>query len=253
MTDPLPPSVEPPTPPSGTLVPHDPVPPLRQRHTPSSRVFGHPQIVAALITGIISIVVAVVGIIPALLEDDAEAPPPTVAVVVLSSPITPPPDTPVAPTVAPTDHPVAAVTSLPVLPVTPVTGETIPPTLEGATPPPNAVLIWDQDAFNVVNESGARLSLARVRFRAVGDRSVRWRAEDWGPVHETLPDGQCLRLRDAAVGRRNPPPECAGNRLYALLEVAESVIFWRAGFTVERDDVVLATCTSSPCPLYFPP
>lgn len=259
MSDPLPPSIEPPTPPSGTPVPHDPVPPLTQQPAPPSRVFGHPQIIAALITGMISIVVALVGIIPALMDDD-ETPTPTVAAAALfsptaePSPLLAPTDTPVdLPTVVPTSQPAAAVTSLPVLPVTPVTGETIPPTVEGATLPPNAMLIWDQDAFNVVNESGARMSLARVRFRALSDRGVRWRAEDWGTVHETLPDGQCLRLRDASVGRRNPPPECAGDRLYALFEVGPTVIFWPAGFTVERDDIVLATCTSSPCEVYVPP
>ncbi|MBK9124492.1 MAG: hypothetical protein IPM16_15440 [Chloroflexi bacterium] len=267
MSDPLPPSIEPPTPPSGTPVPHDPVPPMTQQPAPPARVFGHPQIIAALITGMISIVVAVVGIIPALMDNDGEIPTPTVAAAAVSSPtyepspLLAPTDPPLEPTTAPTDvptdvptnQPVAAVTSLPVLPVTPVTGETIPPTVEGATLPPNAVLIWDQDAFNVVNESGARMSLARVRFRALSDRSTRWRAEDWGPVHETLPDGQCLRLRDASVGRRNPPPECAGDRLYALFEVGPSVIFWPAGFTVERDDIVLATCTSSPCEVHIPP
>ncbi|GIK28647.1 MAG: hypothetical protein IT298_07920 [Chloroflexi bacterium] len=249
MSDHLPPSSELPTPPSGTPVPHDPVSPLTQQPAPSPPLLSHPQIIAALITGMISIVVAVVGILPALMDSDNQTPTPTVSVAALVSPTNEPP----LPTVVPTGQPAAAVTALPVLPITPVAGETIPPTGAGSMQPPNAVLVWDQDAFNVVNESGGRMSLTRVRFRAINDRQIRWRAEDWGPVHETLPDGHCLRLRDTAAGPRNPPPECAGSRLYAMLEVAASVIFWPGGFTVERDGAVLATCTSSPCAVYVSP
>ncbi|NOG48018.1 MAG: hypothetical protein HND48_00105 [Chloroflexi bacterium] len=122
MSDHLPPSSELPTPPSGTPVPHDPVSPLTQQPAPSPPLLSHPQIIAALITGMISIVVAVVGILPALMDSDNQTPTPTVSVAALVSPTNEPP----LPTVVPTGQPAAAVTALPVLPITPVAGETIP-------------------------------------------------------------------------------------------------------------------------------
>jgi hypothetical protein len=213
--------------------------------------FTNPQVITAVIGGVVTLVAAILGILPSVLNRPA----PATAVIVVTAtamptmgivlePTLPPTDVPAQPTteaivpvvtdIPPTPLPPAA-TSIPATPIPPTP---IPPTSAPAQPA-NALFLWDNDSFTVLNQGGGSLSFANVTFRSV---SGSFDARAWGSA---LPSGYCLRLRNAAVGQRQPPAECGGN-LYSLLEVSGSALFWRS---VETFDVVLNGQTIATCPI----
>lgn len=263
-----------PTPARGTPLaePVATIPPSLTQPPPPPKLTQQPQIMAALITGIISLLVAIVGIIPALVEaakdDPTPTPPPAAAIVATSAP-TNTDVAPVDPTLAPpTDAPVsqpnivpvgATSTSLPVMGDTPVPADPQPTADTGASTSDNAAaqepnlrIYFDNASFTIRNQSGNRRMLTDVSFYS---DDARWNASQWGLIHQDFKKQKCLRLRDASLGPRNPPSECAGNNLLSLMEVGTPVIFWRDadGFRVERNGVEIGTCTTSPCDLYLPP
>lgn len=207
---------------------------------PAPTGLAHPQVLIALITGIVTVVGALIGIVPSLIEANKPTPTPTFTF---------------TPTFTVTFTPTA---ELPTATATPAPAEVVLPTslplLTAAPPPgsvPNALLIFDGVSFTLVNTAGRSLSLQGVRFRSSSGRfdSVGW------ANHTRIPDGSCVRIRDAAAGRRNPPPECAN--LLSLLEVGPEALFWAntPTFEVVRDSVVLASCPTDTdrCAVYIPP
>jgi hypothetical protein len=69
-----------------------------------------------------------------------------------------------------------------------------------------------------------------------------------------VPDGNCVRLRDATAGRRNPPPECRS--LLSLMEVGSAALFWLKASTFEvlQNGAVIASCATDTdrCAIYIP-
>lgn len=91
------------------------------------------------------------------------------------------------------------------------------------------------------NQSERTLSLEGVEFRSA---SGNWDARDWGPsVYTSLPLGMCLRLRDASVGQRQPPAPCR-DKIYGLIVVGSSALFWlnTETFEVVRNNTLIVTC-----------
>lgn len=254
--------------------PSDPVPPQSDQTpqfvpvilpppapSPAPTGLKNPQILAAIITGIISLMVAIVGIIPALVKDDDKDPTATQALAAIVVTFTPTD----APTLAPTELPTLPPTQIPPtdvqasiptivdvgttpLPVLGSTPATIVPTVEPSEDP-NIRLYFDNASFTIRNQGGGKKSLAGVVFSS---DEGRWEAEQWGLIHEELSNRDCLRLRDQTTDPRDPPSECRD--LLALLLVGPAAIFWRDpdGFNVDRSGVRLGTCTVSPCDLYLP-
>jgi hypothetical protein len=212
--------------------------------TPPKRdsLASNPQVLAAVIGGLVTIVVAIIGIVPALVNSRPTPTPPPTIVIVTSTPepthtaeiistqnATPTSSLPTAIIAAPVSNvePTAIVmpTSLPALPLT-----------DG-----NILLLYDEVSFTLRNQSEQMLSLEGVTFSSV---SGQWEARDWGPsVYDKLPADKCLRLRDANVGQRQPPADCR-DQIFGLQEVGQSALFWLGvdSFDVLRSGQVLATC-----------
>jgi len=240
-----------------------------------------PQVILPIIATISTILVAVIGVIPSIIE--ANKPPaltPTpIIIAIIATPV--PTNTAVtleitatfAPTAAPTDRPTqsaptAAPTDNPTQsPPTaaPPTATAIPPTdvptlapteasaIEAApTSIPNVTLFYDHDSFTILNQSGSRISLEGITFRG---ESITWDVGPFGGLMRSLPNNKCLRMRDATVGNRQPPAAC-GSSMYGFLEVGPTAIFWRGStFDVVRDNNVIATCAvdTGTCPIYVAP
>lgn len=211
----------------------------------SSNSWSNPQVIIALITGLVSILVTVIGILPNLIDaDEATATPTAIAaVIVVTATDLPSTPTPEAQTIA-TDSP----TTAPTMVVLTAEEPTAEPTIE--SPPPNVLLIYDDVAFSLVNTSGRRLSLANVTFQS-GSRS--FEAVGWAN-HGRIPNGNCLRIRDASAGNRNPPGECSD--LLSLLLIGQTAMFWTESdtFDVRQGSAVIATCTTDTdrCAIYVP-
>lgn len=275
MSDLPSPSTTEPTPSRGTPLaePISSIPPSLTQPPPPPKLTQQPQIMAALITGVISLMVAIVGIVPALVEaakdDPTPTPPPLAAVVATFTPVntqialiapteTPPPAPTNEPISQPNIVPVGATsTSLPVIGSSPVPADPQPTADTGASTSnntaaqePNIRMFFDNRSFTIRNQGGGRKSLMGVTFYS---DEGRWDASQWGPIHEKLTNKDCLRMRDVNTGQQNPPSEC--QELLALLLVGPEVIFWRDddGFRVERNGVEVGVCTQSPCDLYLPP
>lgn len=217
----------------------------------------NPQVVAAIIGGAITIVVAIVGLVPVILNRNAPTPQAVVLLVTPTPlPVTQPPDstpTPVPavnvvpttesiaaintelPTIAPTQPPVPTATSLPASPV---------PATQAVVANANVLLLYDDVSFTLLNQTNGKLSLEGVTFHSDAGN---WDARDWGPsVYNSLPASMCLRLRDTTAGQRQPPAPCR-NKIYGLIEVGTSAFFWIgvSTFDVLRNGTVIATCTVS--------
>jgi hypothetical protein len=224
----------------------EPTPP----HKPESP-FQNPQIVAAIIGGIVTVLVAVVGIIPAIINRPATPTPvivtatpiPTstavlVANVVASAtplPPTPVPVTDVPPTTLPLAQPAA---TQPPIQLSPVSDNSTGPQPPAAG---NALLLYDDVSFTVLNQGTAKLSLVGVVFRS---KNGEWDARKWGPsLYNQLPANRCLRLRISTSGNRQPPAAC-GNPLFGLQLVNGTALFWVNvdSFDVVRDGQTIATC-----------
>jgi hypothetical protein len=224
----------------------------------------NPQVIAAIIGGVVTLAAAILGVLPNIIN----RPPQATAVIVVTA--TPLPATPLeltATPLPPTDVPPSAeiVAVVPSATVVPPTATPIPPTVIPATPilptsvppptilaqPANALFIWDDVSFTAINTGGSRLSLVGVTFSS--GRGF-WDARDWGPsLYNSVPPRDCLRLRDSTAGQRNPPAECAD--LYGLILIGTSAIFWRSAdsFDVLRNGRVIATCPVSAerCEVYI--
>jgi hypothetical protein len=214
-----------------------------------------PGNVVAIVGAVATLLAAVIGVLPNLLGRDEPAA--IVPIVVTATP-QPPTATPEMPTATPqpptaTPEPPTATPEPPTTTPEPPTATPEPPT---ATPQPaaapNVVLYYDDVSFTVRNISGGTLSLAGVRLEG---GSAAWDASMWGArVHDRLPNGQCLRLRDATVGQRQPPQPCVNN-IFGLMEVGRGAIFWRGGsFSVLQNGAILATCAleAGECAVYVP-
>jgi hypothetical protein len=242
----------------------------------SANAWANPQVLIALITGIVTVLAAFIGILPTLIEANQPTPTPTpthtpTPTLTLTSTPAPPPTeaftltlaptlTPVSdsPTDVPASEPTSAPTSVPPT-LEPTTAPTsaptsaptdAPPAAPTASNPPNALLIYDDASFTLVNVSGRNLSLAGVRFRGGG---VAFNSTGWAN-NTRIPDGNCVRLRDTAAGQRNPPGECGA--LLSLLLLDRDALFWIGtdSFEVVRRGVVLATCATDTdrCAIYIP-
>jgi hypothetical protein len=228
---------------------------------------SNPQVLTAIIGGIVTLIAAILGFLPNVLN----RPPAATAVIVVTATLPPPTATLVEPTTPPTSVPVIAIeptdepavvvpTATPIPPTAtliPPTATPIPPTPIPPTPvppttapvqPANALLLWDNVSFTALNIGGSGLMFGNVVFRSTGGS---FDARVWGSA---LPSGYCLRLRDATVGPRQPPAECGGN-LYSLLEVGGSALFWRNTdtFDVVLNGQVIATCpvAAGRCEVYI--
>lgn len=195
--------------------------------TPPKRdsLVSNPQVLAAVIGGIVTVVVAIIGILPALVNNTpTPTPQPTIVVVTATSESTS--------------------TLVPVSNVEP-TAAIIPATQFAASSTDgNILLLYDDVSFTLRNQSEQMLSLEGVTFSST---SGQWEARDWGPgVHDKLPASKCLRLRDATVGQRQPPTACRDD-IFGLQEVGKSALFWMDvdSFDVLRDGQVIATCRSA--------
>jgi hypothetical protein len=276
MSDLPPPSSTEPTPSRGTPLaePVAMIPPSLTQ-PPPPKLTQQPQIMAALITGVISLLVAVVGIVPALVEAAKDAPTPTpqplAAIVATFTPVntqvaqveptTAPSNMPVPPTNEPISQPNivpvgATSTSLPVIGSSPVPADTLPTADAGASTSnntaaqePNVRIYFDSATFTIRNQAGGKKSLTGVVFLS---EEGRWEASQWGLIHEDFTKKDCLRLRYFDTDPRDPPAEC--QELLALLLVGREVLFWRDedGFRVERNGAEVGVCTESPCDLYLP-
>jgi hypothetical protein len=291
----------------------DPQAPTPQKH---DRVMSNPQIVTAIITGIVTVVAAFVGVVPQLAKNNVTLPlfTPTIASTLMVATATPfasptegqptqpafsatavlpttaqevqpsptyapPTATPLPPTatqtveLSPTPLPMVPTNAPHLIPLqltpnvflretsvaVPPDIATLPTVTEPATvvpsppvQPPNVRVLYDEVSLTVVNQSGGLLSLVGVSFVSAAGR---WDASQWGGrVHDRVPNGYCLRMRDASVGQRTPPAECVG--IFGLMEVGSTVMFWRGveQFTMEQNNNVIATCSaiSRMCDVYLP-
>jgi hypothetical protein len=213
----------------------------------SEPILRNPQVVATIIGGIITLVVAVVGILPALLNNREATPQATVLVIIATA-------IPATNTAAPIPT-IEEPTRLPINDIATAVNTPLP-TLEPTLPPaptpvitptsfpqaaPNVLLLYDNDTFSLLNQGSAALSLEGVTFHS---SSGDWDARSWGTsIYNSLPANMCLRLRDAGVGQRQPPPPCR-NKIYGLIEVGTSGLFWKGveSFEVLRDGQIVATC-----------
>jgi hypothetical protein len=242
--------------------------------TPSSstNALTNPQVLTALITGLLTVIAALIGILPSIIQANqptatptaTQTPTPTLTLTSTYTPAILATATATIDVTATATHTqeavvIAATTSLPTdLPTSASTdAPTDAPTLAPVEPtlaptqanPPNVLLIYDDVAFTVVNVSGGTLSLEGVRFRS---DSGRFNAVGWAN-NDSIPNDHCVRLRDAAAGRRNPPGEC--KTLLSLLEASGDALFWRGAtsFEVVRRGEVLATCATDTdrCAVYI--
>lgn len=229
---------------------------------PSVSPFQNPQVIAALIGGIVTIAVAVVGLVPVLLERAEPTVTPIIVTATSESVLVaqnPASNTP-SPTEAPSTEaprpaePTRTETPAPPSPtstptVTPASETPLPSATDA--PPGNVQLLFDDVSFTVLNQDTRTVSLEGVVFRSA---SGEWDARMWGiTLYNSLPPRNCLRLRDSAAGQRQPPAFCAN--LYGLQLVGTSALFWKAErFDVLRNGEVVATCevAAASCMIYLP-
>jgi hypothetical protein len=211
----------------------------------------NPQVITAIIGGTVTLLAAILGILPTVLN---RAPQATAVVIVTATPFpTAAEAAQVVPSITPAEPTATTVpaTAVPVMPtevapsVTPLPAIDAPTQITPqviASPPPtgNVLLMYDDVSFTVLNQDSRGLSFSNVTFRSANGS---FDARAWG---SSLPSGFCLRLRDAAASQRQPPAQCGGN-LYSLLEVSGSSIFWRGvdTFDVTRDGQVIVTCPTA--------
>ena len=133
------------------------------------------------------------------------------------------------------------------------TNTALPTVVPSPTPKPvNVMLLYDNVSFTLYNQAGRLMSLQGVVFRSA---SGSWNARNWGvSLYQNLPENNCLRLRDASSGNRQPPPVCA--TLYGLQLVGTSALFWlnTNSFDVVLNGDVIATCSTDQdtCGVYIP-
>lgn len=201
-------------------------------------LLGNPQILAAIIGGAVTIVVAIIGIVPALVNNKpTPTPTPAPTVIVVTATTLPPENTPIPPTLMPLPSTAPTASVQPAFPVSDTSTSPAQPT----PPQGNILLFYDEVSFTLQNASTQKISLEGIVFRSTAGQ---WEARTWGPgVYNAVPAGECLRLRDATVGQRQPPAPCR-NHIFGLQEVGTSALFWIGvdGFDVLLNETVIATC-----------
>ena len=228
--------------------PGEPTPPPQIKSSLAS-----PQVLAAIITALAALIVALV---PLLTNNATTAPIPTPTVAPTSMPTsTPvsPTDIPTAALMPPTDIPtvilvlpttanlpLATVTAFP-LPTEITLMPSEPDTSQAEVGSANVLLMYDDVSFTIYNQDDRTLSISDIRFSS---SSGRWDGEAWGPsLARSFPADNCLRLRNAASGQRQPPAIC-GSNLYGLQLVGPQALFWLNvdAFEVAHNGEVIATC-----------
>lgn len=136
-------------------------------------------------------------------------------------------------------------TATPIIPT-----DTMPP-LPTDIPPANLLLLYDDASFTLYNQSSQTLSITNLQFESSNGS---WQASQWGEnLASALSPNNCLRLRDANSGERQPPAVC-GSLLG--LQLIGGGFFWLTvdEFTVKLDNVVIATCSTieATCPIFVP-
>jgi hypothetical protein len=227
-------------------------PPRAGAHT----AWASPQVVTAIITGMVTLTVAVIGIVPTLIRAAQPTPTPTFTpTAALTATFTP---TALPPTAEPTIIEVVSFTAVPSSTPLPALDRsqlpTVPPSSSDAPSvprsDPNALLIFDNAAFTLINVSALWLSLDGVQFRS---SSGNFDASQWANANR-IPEGNCVRLRDLSAGPRNPPGEC--ENLLSLFEVGSRAMFWAntSSFEIVRNGEVVASCetNSGRCSVHIP-
>jgi hypothetical protein len=199
-------------------------------------LLSNPQILAAIIGGAVTIIVAIISIVPLIVNNKSTpTPQPTVIIITATTAAThtleiAPTSTPM-PQVSSTDTPQVEV------PVSDSSANLLIPTITQG----NVLLLFDDVSFTLRNQGDQTISLEGIVFRSTAGQ---WEARMWGPsVYKNLPAGECLRLRDATVGQRQPPAVCR-DPIYGLQVVGTSALFWIGvdSFDVLRGDEVITTC-----------
>jgi hypothetical protein len=242
-----------------TEVPTSPTPEPGQK----TADWRSPQVILPIIATLSTVIVAIIGVVPAILEaNKPDATPTPIVIVLAATPIPVEPTqvisttvvvapTSVVPLSKPTDRAelVAAVTTAPTLTPTLLPTETPVVNVE-PTAVPNITLFYDNDSFSILNASGSRASLEGITFRS---SAATWDISPFGGLMKALPNNKCLRMRDATVGNRQPPTAC-GSTMYGFLEIGPNVMFWKNvdQFEVLRNGSVIATCDAATeaCPIY---
>ncbi|MEO0596188.1 MAG: hypothetical protein AAF126_08780 [Chloroflexota bacterium] len=199
-------------------------------------VFTSPPVIGAMITGVVTIIVAVITL-------SFQASPAPAPQVVTATPVPEVARATEAITVTPSDTPIPTSTDS-AEPTQENIASPIPPTHTSVPEViPNITLLYDDVAFTVHNISGTALDLSNLSFSS----STRtWNSTQWGAnLVSGLPANNCLRMRDVTSGNRRPPAVCGD--LYAFVTVAESVLFWleEDTFAVVYNDETIATCDSN--------
>ena len=233
-------------------------------------ILSNPQILVAIVGAATTVLVALIGVLPNMIE--ASRPPtatPTAIVVTATSvaqvatatldivfvteAILPTATQVFILTVTEAVIPTVtqAIISTATEPIIPTATEIIVPT---ATQIANITLLWDNDSFTVLNAAGQKMSLEGVVFQS---SSGSWLASQWGnTIYNALPTAKCVRLRDASVGNRQPPAPCANN-IWGLMQVGRTAFFWKdvSSFDVMLNGTLLTTCevAAGTCGIYIAP
>ena len=218
----------------------------------STPVLKNPQIILALISGTVTLVAALIGVLPHLLPASPTLTPTMTPIIMTATSLTISSPVVFSSSVPNTQIPTPAQPTLISLALTtPSVATPNPNPLMNGTP--NVKLLYDKASFNLLNLSDHSMSLYGVTFRS---SSGTWDAKKWGPsIYTSLPAANCLRLRDASSGQHTPPAICA-NHIYGLIEVGATAMFWANTdyFDVMHNDQIIATCDLSfgECSVYIP-
>lgn len=206
-----------------------------------------PQVLAALITSVVALVIALLPIIT------REVPPATATPLPTVIPTTEP-NIVSSPTEVPTDTvvPTAIIAPTQTLEPSPEL-EANPSDVPATNPPPaNIILLYDDASFTVHNQSSQTIAINGLQFRS---SSGRWDADSWGSsLASNFPANNCLRLRDSASSQRQPPAICGS--LLGLQLVSGNSLFWlnTTEFDVLLNGNIIHTCeiASEQCPVFVP-
>lgn len=206
----------------------------------STFLLGSP-VMGALITSMVALAIAF-G--PRLIDNSATPQPTAEALVAAEQPTEQPTEAATlqpSPTSLPTEQPTDT-------PPSPTALDIVPPTVairsNDEPPPPNTVqLLYDDITFTMLNDTDSALYVSNVSFVSA---SARWDATQWGTgLSDNFPAGNCLRMRDATTGNRQPPAVCRA--VYGLQLVGGGAMFWRGvdTFDVIQDGQTIAKCDVS--------
>lgn len=207
---------------------------------------------AAVVTGIFAVIVAVVQIVPDLLDNPTPTSVPTTEV-----PATDTAESPTdAPTNAPTDAPTATATETPTEEAAAPTDSSPQVTVGPVSVPPDNVLLTifrDEDSFTLYAPAGSDLSGLEYRVVMGAEESV-YRLENYagfrGLPFADLPQDACFRLIRSG-GTRPTPLQCTDGALRLTQQLVSADVFWRDAVDgvdrtvlVYRDAALAGTCAA---------